>query len=196
MTTSDAPKISAGQRFRSRRLKGLDGKAVHIPDDTALVHLQLRRFAGCPICNLHLRAFSAQIGDIADAGVTEAVVFHSSEEDLRAYQPELPFAVIADPTRKLYQEFGVEAAPRSLLNLAVWPVFLRTSIGAIWRALWGGSPLPPLTTNGGKFGLPADFLIAPDARVVAAKYGRHASDQWTVDEVLQMARAYQSPHTR
>ena len=34
---------------------------------------------------------------------------------------------------------------------------------------------------------PADFLIAQDGRVVASKYGTHADDQWSVDEVLTIA---------
>jgi hypothetical protein len=38
-------------------------------------------------------------------------------------------------------------------------------------------------------GLPADFLIAPDERIVAAKYGKHADDQWSVDELLNLASA-------
>ena len=37
-------------------------------------------------------------------------------------------------------------------------------------------------------GLPADFLIEPDGRVREAKYGRHASDQWSVDELIRLAR--------
>jgi hypothetical protein len=31
------------------------------------------------------------------------------------------------------------------------------------------------------------FLIEPGGRVIAAKYGRHAGDQWSVDEVLALA---------
>jgi hypothetical protein len=27
------------------------------PDSHHLIHLQFRRYAGCPICNLHLRSF-------------------------------------------------------------------------------------------------------------------------------------------
>ena len=33
-------------------------------------------------------------------------------------------------------------------------------------------------------GLPADFLIGPDGTLVAAHYGAHADDQWSVDELL------------
>jgi hypothetical protein len=36
--------------------------------------------------------------------------------------------------------------------------------------------------------LPADFLISRDGRVLARKYGAHAYDQWSVDELLTLAR--------
>ena len=48
--------------------------------------------------------------------------------------------------------------------------------------------LGPVKPAGGRLGLPADFLIAPDGRITAVKYGRHAYDQWTVDELLDHAR--------
>jgi hypothetical protein len=35
--------------------------------------------------------------------------------------------------------------------------------------------------------LPADFLIGSDGRVLAAKFGSHADDQWSVDELLDLA---------
>ena len=49
--------------------------------------------------------------------------------------------------------------------------------------------LGPIRPTGGLLGLPADFLIAPDGRIAALKYGQHAYDQWTVDELLDHARA-------
>ena len=37
------------------------------------------------------------------------------------------------------------------------------------------------------FGLPGDFLIAPSGRIKAVKYGTHAYDQWSVDELIRLA---------
>lgn len=37
--------------------------------------------------------------------------------------------------------------------------------------------------------VPSDFLIAPDGRLVDRRYGLHAYDRWTVDELLDRARA-------
>jgi hypothetical protein len=48
-----------------------------------------------------------------------------------------------------------------------------------------------MTPEHGSFGLPGEFLIGSDGRIVASKYGTHAADQWSVDEVLAIARAHQ-----
>ena len=46
-----------------------------------------------------------------------------------------------------------------------------------------------LRLAGGPFGLPADFLIAPSGQIKAVKYGTHAYDQWSVDELIALAGA-------
>ncbi|MBL0218791.1 MAG: hypothetical protein IPQ07_33555 [Myxococcales bacterium] len=38
--------------------------------------------------------------------------------------------------------------------------------------------------EGGHTGLPADFLILPGGVIQAVKYGVHADDQWSVDDLL------------
>jgi hypothetical protein len=49
-------------------------------------------------------------------------------------------------------------------------------------------PAPAINPHGGRFGLPADFLIGTDGRVLAVKYGQHADDHWSVGELLGIAR--------
>ena len=46
----------------------------------------------------------------------------------------------------------------------------------------------PAICRGGPLGLPADFLIAPSGRINAVKYGTDAYDQWSVDELLTLAK--------
>jgi len=41
---------------------GRRDSAWRIPEPDGLVHLQFRRFAGCPVCNLHLRSFASRHG--------------------------------------------------------------------------------------------------------------------------------------
>jgi peroxiredoxin len=169
------------RRVAQREAVSICGEAVPIPDPTRLIHLQFRRFAGCPICNVHLQSIVRRHDEIANAGVREIVVFHSTDEELRRYVGELPFAVIGDPDKALYAEFGVGRSPRSLLHpRALTPATLAFAI----RQGMGKANLHP---TGGHLGLPADFLIDTHGRVLACKRGRHANDQWSVDEVLAHA---------
>ncbi len=41
--------------------------------------------------------------------------------------------------------------------------------------------------KGGRSGLPADFLVDGEGVVLAAHYGTHADDSWSVDDVLDRA---------
>ena len=42
--------IAPGAAFPPRELVGMSGERVRVPDRDRVTHLQLRRFAGCPIC--------------------------------------------------------------------------------------------------------------------------------------------------
>ena len=165
------------------------GQTARVPDPGRLVHLQFRRFAGCPVCDLHLHTFSQRHAEIEAAGVREIVLFHSSAEGLRPYTANLPFAVVADPDKHLYREFGIEAHKRALLDRRVWWPILRSMARSLWLTIRHGRRLPPTSPEGGRLGLPADFLIGQDGRILACKYGEHAFDQWSVDELLTAVRA-------
>jgi peroxiredoxin len=169
-----------------RQLVAVSGARVPLPDPDRLVHLQFRRFAGCPVCNLHLRTVVARHDEIRAAGVREVVVFHSSTAELRAHVADLPFDVVADPEKVLYREFGVESTPRALLHPKAWPAIVLAVARAVPDVLRKRGPAPPAKPGGGRFGLPGDFLIAPDGRVLASKLGRHVYDQWSVDELLDL----------
>jgi peroxiredoxin len=185
---TSARRLEPGDTVSPHQLVAISGEPVNVPDPGQLVHLELRRFAGCPICNLHLRSVVLRKDELAAAGIKEVVVFHSTDEELRKYQAELPVAVIADPDKKLYAEFGVEKSPRAVLNPGAWPGVIRGLGRTLGAAVKGKEKLPPMAPKNGSLGLPGDFLIASDGRVVASKYGAHASDQWTVDEVLELAK--------
>ncbi|MFE3444237.1 peroxiredoxin-like family protein [Nocardia sp. NPDC059180] len=171
----------------SRDLVTITGAPVPLPDPDCLIHLQFRRFAGCPVCSLHLRSIVNRLDEIVASDIREVVVFHSSAEELRKYAADLPLAVIADPERRLYRELGVESAPRALLDPRAWPTIVRAVARELRSSRKPGHIAPPSRPDGGRFGLPADFLIAPDGRVIAGKRGDHADDQWSVDELLAHA---------
>ncbi|MBN3507611.1 peroxiredoxin-like family protein [Mycolicibacterium nivoides] len=178
MPQPDPPATVPPHQFLS-----VTGEHIPVPDPHGLVHLQFRRFAGCPICNLHLRSFVARHAEISAAGIREVVFFHSPAAELAEHTSDLPFATVADPGKEIYREFGVESGARALLDPRSWPAIIRgglLTVGGRFRA-------PAGRQAGGRLGLPADFLVAPDGVVVAAKYGSHADDQWSVDDLLRAA---------
>ncbi len=181
------PRLSPGDTITPRVLTTIRSEAVPVPDPRRLVHLQFRRYAGCPICNVHLRSTARRHDDIRAAGIREVAVFHSPAEDMLPHQVDLPFAVVADPRRLLYAEFGVEASRRAVTHPRAWTTPLNPSVyPVVLRGLRnGGSPGPRHGET--VLGLPADFLIGPSGRVLALRYGRHADDQWSVVELIALA---------
>ncbi len=177
-------KIHIGQLIGKREFVGVDSGQVQVPDPARLVHLQFRRFAGCPFCSMHLGSVMRRHDEIAAAGIREVVVFRSTPEEIQRHQVKPPFAVVADPQEKLFAEFGVASGLRAVLNPRVWGTAVRSVIRMFPK-------LPVIPPKGhGMLGLPADFLIATDGRVLACKYGIHAYDQWSVDELLALARQH------
>lgn len=154
--------------------------SVLIPQQNAFIHLQFRRFAGCPVCNLHLQSFFKRAEELKANNVHEVVVFHASQKDMLASVVDVPFDLIADPSRKLYKDFGVDTSWKALLNL-----------GVMQKALKGirkfGMRVPQSLEA--ELGVPADFLINQSGTIVALKYGAHADDQWSVEEVIELARS-------
>lgn len=180
--------LSSGAVVPARRLRAINGRPVLVPARGGRTHLQFRGFAGCPICHLELFNFAVRYEEVADAGITEVVVlFQSPDDELCGYHSLLPFAVVADLDRVLHRDFGVATGLRAIAGPRTW-----------WAAIRGWPAVLLHRTDpdcvGGcinrrtHLGLPSDFLIDPDGTVVAAHYGRHAGDQWSVDRLLDVQR--------
>src|SRR5438874_7108163 len=97
-------RLSTDAVIASRRLATVTGAQVDVPDAEHLIHLQFRRFAGCPVCNLHLQSIVRRHDEIRSAGIREVVLFHAPVEELHPHVADLPFAVVADPDKRLYAE--------------------------------------------------------------------------------------------
>jgi peroxiredoxin len=170
---------SPGEQLPALQFTSIQGDRVDVPG-TDLIHLQFRRFAGCPVCNLHLQSFARAHGRLRDAGVLTVAFFHSAPEQMKPYQGQLPFPCVADPGRRWYGFFGVERSRFAVLHPRV--------IGAALKGLVA-APSNPFVGGADQTGLPADFLVDRSNLIVAARYGSHANDQWNVDEVLGLARS-------
>lgn len=170
-------RFKPGDTLPATVLKAVGGEAIHLPDPDRLTHLQFRRFVDCPICNTHIAELRRRAGEIEAGGIREVILFHSSPRSIASYQKDVPFLMVGDPEKAFYRDFGVESSLGFMSFKA---------LGAALRGLAHGHL--GLRQAGGPLGLPADFLIAPSGRIVAAKYGSHAYDQWSVDELLSLAQ--------
>jgi peroxiredoxin len=170
-------KFKPGDIVPATTLESVTGGPIKLPDPNRLVHLQFRRFVDCPICNTHIAELRGRAREIEAAGIKEVIVFHSSAKSIRSYQKDVPFVLVGDPKKGLYKEFGVETS-LGFMSLK--------ALGAGMRGMAHGHF--GLRLSGGPLGLPGDFLIAPSGRIIAAKYGTHAYDQWSVDELIALAK--------
>ena len=182
-----------GDRVIARTLTSITGDTVSVPDRNQMVHLQFRRFAGCPICNLHLRSFVTRNDEITAAGVREVIVFHSTTDELLRNEPDVPLAIIADPDKTLYREFRVGTSWRSVMDPSAMATVPRAAWLATKRRFTVKAPLPLRPATNGRIGLVADFLITPDSQVAAVNYGKHSGDAWSVDEVLALPSSPMRP---
>ena len=192
-TAAPARRLRVGDPFPVDVLAGLataDGDPVPSTGGAGLTHLQLRRFAGCPICDLHLRAVGAALPRIEAAGLREVVVFHSSVGELRRYEADLPMTALADPDRTLYRAVGVEPSPRAFLDPRLWPRLPAVAAQGVRNLVRNRAA--PMRPTGGELGRPVDVLLDGDGRVAAVRYGAHAGDQWSVDRLLAEAERVRS----
>jgi peroxiredoxin len=175
--------LKVGDVINPLELETIHGKVIRIPDLKCKIHLQFRRYAGCPVCNLHMRSIAKRNNELLVSDVREVAVFHSTRETMLEYQGQLPFDTIGDPEKELYAKFGADRkmSPLSALNPRSW-------IAAI-NALARAPSLKGARGNGeNTLGLPSDFLIDTDGKILAVNYGKRVDDHWSADRVLSMAK--------
>src|SRR2546426_12258623 len=156
-------KFKPGDTVPATTLVSVTGESIKFPDPNRVVHLQLRRFVDCPICNTHIAEMRGRAREIEAAGIKEGIVFHSSAKSIRSYQKDVSFVLVGDPKKALYKEFGVESS-LGFMSLKALCAGMRGMAHGHLGLRFAGRPL----------GLPGDFLIAPSGQIIAVKYGTHA----------------------
>jgi peroxiredoxin len=185
--------LSIGDRAPFNSLQTVDGEQVPLVNGSGLVHLQLRRFSGCPLCHIHLRNYAREMDVVLEHGVTPVVVFHSSPdvivENTRHVDWAAQFKFVADPDRELYKKAGAE--------LSGWRYLFRMRIKTFALALSGMPGLMKRKRWGAEAGLtqrPMDILIdSKDGRILDLKYGIDSNDQWPVSDVVAGALRHSNP---
>lgn len=141
------------------------------------VMLSFYRFASCPFCNLRVNRLIQSQAVFADRGLDLIAVFQSSEENIRKHvgEQKVPFPILADPGKRLYEKYGIESSGWAIARAAV----LR--IGDAARAISKG--FLPKDIDGDKNIVPADFLIDEEGVVRVAYYGKDIGDHLPIERI-------------
>src|SRR5579863_7819738 len=144
------------------------------------VLLKFYRFVECPICNLHMRELVLRHDEVAAAGLTTVVLFHSPLSRAERKQGyDLPFQAIGDPKKRIFHSYGVEQS--------LGGMFARKVARDYARAMRAGFYSKPFGYHGGIKGHPADFIIDGDGIVKYGHYGQSYADSLGVDAVIALA---------
>lgn len=184
--------LKAGDIFPVDSLKTVDDQVIHFENQSGLIHFELRRFSGCPLCNLHIKHLSDALPKLKAAGIKEEViVFHSEAHTIKENQLEAPHTkgiqFVADPELNLYREFGIED-----FSAETWKTDkIQTTLKDAFK-IEGAEHKLKENHGQGKGGLnkkPLDVLVdTATGKIKAIYYGQDPYDQWTVDQVLQNAK--------
>jgi peroxiredoxin Q/BCP len=169
-------RLEAGDVAVPFTAQAIDGTAVSLNQFAGSpVLLMFFRYASCPMCNLHLRDFAKDYGGLRDRGLAVVAFFHSPARAIQAHAGgrRYPFPLVSDPDFRVYRKYGVETSwPRLLLSI-VSPRFYVSFVRSLLHGFWGGMAWQMAK-------MPADFLVGPDGRIVAANYGRDIGDHLPV----------------
>jgi peroxiredoxin len=169
--------MQPGQSAKNFTIEDIAGKTVSLTDyrDKHLM-LSFYRYASCPLCNLRVQHLIKQYPSYSQKGLQMIAVFQSPQASIRKYvgKQDIPFPVIADPERILYQEYGVESS---------WIGFIKGSLrlSALTSAATKG--YLPGKMEGQKSIIPADFLICPDLTIQVAYYGKDIGDHLPIQKI-------------
>src|SRR5437879_13120966 len=103
-------KFKPGDTVPATTLVSVTGESIKFPDPNRVVHLQLRRFVDCPICNTHIAEMRGRAREIEAAGIKAVIVFHSSATSIRSYKKDVSFVLVRDAREALYNDFGGESS--------------------------------------------------------------------------------------
>ena len=172
-------RLTTGQSAPSFAARTFDGSPVSLTQFAGTpVLLIFFRYASCPMCNLHLRDLAKEYAGLRDRGLDVVAFFHSPAHAIRAHAGarNYPIPLVADPELRVYRLYGVETSWLRLLLSMAKPRFYVSFVRSLLHGFWGGVAWQMAK-------MPADFLVGPDGRLVAAHYGRDIGDHLTVAQL-------------
>ncbi|MDO3385859.1 redoxin domain-containing protein [Gilvimarinus sp. SDUM040013] len=144
------------------------------------VMLSFYRYASCPLCNLRIHELIDRWPQF-EGKLCLIGVFQSPKQSMLRYvgKQDAPFALVADPAKQLYRNYGLEPRVGALLKMLLKP---QQVLRAFRQGFWPGKIDASLHT------VPADFLIDENGRIHTAYYGKDIGDHLPLETVLNFIR--------
>ena len=145
-----------------------------------LLLLSFFRYAACPLCNLRVHELARLAPVLKQKGLHILAFFESEPARVKEIvgKQKPPFPLIGDPQRVVYKKYGVESS---------WKGFTLGGFSPrILRALAYGF-LPGKMENDIAL-LPADFLVGPDGRILAAYYATDIAHHMPLETIEGLLR--------
>ncbi len=172
--TGTASGLEVGATAPDFTLTDARGEAVSLSDRLAdgPVVLVFYRGSWCPLCQVHLREVQAQLDRIRERGAALLAVSPQGPERSGPFADDLDldFDVLSDLDQQVATDYGVR------FRLSDDVIELYTGLGLV---------LPDQNADGSwHLPVPATFVIAPDATVVARHVEADYSQRMTVDAIV------------
>jgi len=133
------------------------------------VILSFLRYLGCPLCLMKLDDLIQNYPTYAAAGASLVAVVQSVPGHVNRFaeRKKVPFSLLSDGERKLYQLYQV---PVGGIKEFIAPPVLKATIQATLKGHMHGR------FEGHELQIPADFVIGPDGTLSFVHYGKDISD--------------------
>lgn len=140
------------------------------------------RYYGCTVCQLDLLELKEIHEKFQDKNVNVKVVLQSDPHKLKALLDEnpLPFEIICDPEKKLYQKFEIAPAGSKLKLAGGLKTILKMNKAKKLGLQHGAY-------EGEELQLPALFIIDKTGTIEFAKYCKSLADLPSVSEIAGLA---------
>jgi thioredoxin-dependent peroxiredoxin len=175
-------KLVVGDKAKEFSFVDQAGKERKFPADfkDEKVALFFLRHLGCSLCKLTVAELKDNHARLAAKSVRTVVVVQSTPKRVTEYaaKANLPFLLVSDRERRLYDAFEVR---RGGLKEFTAPAAFKMTIRATLKGHLHGA------FEGDELQVPASFLFGPGGEVLYAHYGKDISDFGSVEELLAKA---------
>lgn len=149
-----------------------------------LILLSFFRYASCPFCNLRIAQLITYYPQFQKAGLEILAFFQSPKESIQQYiiekHEKLPFPVVADPSHKVYDLYGVKSSRWGYFKGIIRLIPFTKAFRKGFR---------PGKVEGRVALIPADFLI-DNLIIRKSYYGSNITDHMPLEDILDYLEGF------